>query len=628
MRLLPPGVPGELYIGGDGVAAGYRNRPELTAERFVPDPFHAGERLYRTGDLVRRVANGTLQYLARADNQIKLHGHRIEPSEIEALLREQPTVTNAAVIVRDERLIGYVSPTGQNLTALREALRARLPAYMVPGTLVELEALPETPNGKLDRNALPVPTEAPPAPETPRAHTTLEQLLETICAHTALLLGSPSTVEGDQRFAEVGIDSLSAAELLTRLHTVTGTRLRVSAVFEHPTPRALALHMHQLRTGCDQPTTELDLASRTTLEITLANGASVTEATGCLVTGATGFVGAFLVRELAQRGLAVECLVRGDDPIAARARLRAAMEEYELWDDQIAERIRVHAGDLARPRLGLTTSEFELLAGRVDAVYHSGAHVSAVHPYGALEATNVGGTREALRLAALQRPSVFHHISTIEVFAAHSSTMEIVDVHTAPTPPRARHGGYAQTKWVAEKLVDEAHRRGLPTVTYRLPRIVGDSRTGACQTRDLLWHVLKGCIQAHAAPEELHATYDLAPVDHVVRTIADTRASAGRTLHLTNPHRISFATIVGYLRDAGYLLAPMPLEQWAEHLRNDPDNAATPVLDVFLREMTGAGWSRLAFTSSTPDTPRLTRHLFDTYIDYFARTGYLPKPGE
>ncbi|WP_020389231.1 AMP-binding protein [Kribbella catacumbae] len=151
LRLLPPGVPGELYIGGDGVARGYRNRPDLSAERFVPDPFAPGT-LYRTGDLVRRLPGGALECLGRADQQIKLHGHRIEPGEIEAVLREVPAVRNAVVIVRDDRLIGYLTPTGHDLAALRETLRSRLPGYMVPAALVELDALPETPNGKLDRN--------------------------------------------------------------------------------------------------------------------------------------------------------------------------------------------------------------------------------------------------------------------------------------------------------------------------------------------------------------------------------------------------------------------------------------------------------------------------------------------
>ncbi|MYV64551.1 amino acid adenylation domain-containing protein, partial [Streptomyces sp. SID2131] len=161
LRPLPVGVFGELYIGGDGVARGYHGRPALTAERFVADPFDAGGRLYRTGDLVRRLPDGGLEYRGRADSQVKVRGHRIEPGEIEAALVRRPEVAAAAVAVRgqgvDAFLVGYVvwRDGDGDPAALRDFLREELPAPMVPGVLVPLERLPLTPNGKLDRRALP-----------------------------------------------------------------------------------------------------------------------------------------------------------------------------------------------------------------------------------------------------------------------------------------------------------------------------------------------------------------------------------------------------------------------------------------------------------------------------------------
>ncbi|MDS0808564.1 non-ribosomal peptide synthetase, partial [Burkholderia cenocepacia] len=157
---VPAGATGELYLAGAGLARGYLGRPALTAERFVPDPFVPGARMYRTGDLARRRADGALDYLGRVDTQVKLRGQRIEPGEIEALLRAAPGVNDAVVIVRDEQLIGYVA-RGEagplDRAALLDALRAQLPAYMVPSQLIELDALPVTPNGKCDRHALPAP---------------------------------------------------------------------------------------------------------------------------------------------------------------------------------------------------------------------------------------------------------------------------------------------------------------------------------------------------------------------------------------------------------------------------------------------------------------------------------------
>ncbi|WP_321896267.1 non-ribosomal peptide synthetase [Burkholderia cepacia] len=174
---VPAGATGELYLAGAGLARGYLGRPALTAERFVPDPFVPGARMYRTGDLARRRADGALDYLGRVDTQVKLRGQRIEPGEIEALLRAAPGVNDAVVIVRDEQLVGYVArgdvaPLDRG--ALLDTLRAHLPAYMVPSQLVELDALPVTPNGKCDRHALPAPVretaaEAAIATDTERA---------------------------------------------------------------------------------------------------------------------------------------------------------------------------------------------------------------------------------------------------------------------------------------------------------------------------------------------------------------------------------------------------------------------------------------------------------------------------
>ncbi|CAM3959907.1 Amino acid adenylation domain-containing protein [Corallococcus soli] len=165
---MPVGVAGELYIGGEGVTLGYLHRPELTQERFLPNPFRQGERMYRTGDLARWLADGTVEYLGRNDSQVKLRGFRIELGEVEAALASHPALAQAVALVRedrpgDRRLVAYlVTKPGQAYTdtELRKHLRSQLPQYMVPQHFVELEALPLTPNGKVDRKALPPPAGA------------------------------------------------------------------------------------------------------------------------------------------------------------------------------------------------------------------------------------------------------------------------------------------------------------------------------------------------------------------------------------------------------------------------------------------------------------------------------------
>jgi thioesterase domain-containing protein/acyl carrier protein len=250
LRLVPVGVPGELYIGGVPLARGYLGRPELTAEKFVPHPFSStpGARLYRTGDLARRRADGVLEFLGRADEQVKVRGFRIELGEIESVLASYPAVREATVVVRedqpgDKRLVAYVTGEAKDLGTpeLRRVLESKLPAYMVPSAFVVLEALPLTPNGKVDRKALPAPDGLPSETRdfvAPRdiLELQLTQVFEEV------LGGGPIGAKSD--FFELGGHSLLAVQLLRRIEQATGRSLPMSALFEGATVEHLA---HLLR---------------------------------------------------------------------------------------------------------------------------------------------------------------------------------------------------------------------------------------------------------------------------------------------------------------------------------------------------------------------------------------------
>jgi natural product biosynthesis luciferase-like monooxygenase protein len=260
-RPLPVGVPGELFIGGDGVAREYWKRPDLTAERFRPDPFvnHAGARIYRTGDLAKWRPDGRIDFLGRADNQLKIRGYRIELGEIEAALEEQPTIRQAVVMAREDtpadvRLVAYLlSDATISPVALRTALAAKLPDFMVPAHYIQVDAFPLTPNKKVDRKALPRPVEAAPADQAAEAPNTIAtpadaptpsgNVEEQIAAVWRGVLGV-SQITPKDNFFSLGGHSLLAVQAHRELKAIFGpAKLSITDIFRFPTLGALSQHL-------------------------------------------------------------------------------------------------------------------------------------------------------------------------------------------------------------------------------------------------------------------------------------------------------------------------------------------------------------------------------------------------
>ncbi|RVX39031.1 amino acid adenylation domain-containing protein [Nonomuraea polychroma] len=239
---------GEVHIGGAGVARGYHGLPGQTAARFLPDPYAGtpGARMYATGDLARVTPAGRLEYLGRADQQVKIHGFRIELGEIEATLRAAAEVKDAAVAVRDGRLVAYLVPRAQAVdwAALRERLRASLPDYMIPVRHTTLTSLPLTPNGKLDRGALPSPSWTRPGTAAFRAPvTTVESDLAEIWAE---VLGATEPIGADDDFFELGGHSLAAMQLIARVQAKYGLEVPILVLFEHPTIAGFAARLDDM----------------------------------------------------------------------------------------------------------------------------------------------------------------------------------------------------------------------------------------------------------------------------------------------------------------------------------------------------------------------------------------------
>lgn len=245
LNLLPPGAEGELYIGGIQVGMGYVARPDLTAERFLPDPFNPGGRMYKTGDVGRWLSNGVIEYMGRADHQVKLRGNRIELGEIEAQLMHMPGMTRTVVIARefgpgDVRLVAYLvnKDKAPSLSEVKAYLATKLPEYMLPQHVVTLDDIPLLPNGKIDRKALPAPAE--PQATTGGAYQAPRNDTERVVAQAMQEMLKVQQLGIDDDFFAMGGHSLLAARVIGQINKQLGTQLTLRALFEAPTPAKLA----------------------------------------------------------------------------------------------------------------------------------------------------------------------------------------------------------------------------------------------------------------------------------------------------------------------------------------------------------------------------------------------------
>jgi thioester reductase-like protein len=673
LQPVPIGVIGDLYIGGDGVSRGYLNRPELTTERFITNPLDTSEIIYRTGDLARYLPDGNIEFFGRSDQQVKVRGFRIETGEVEVALAAHPSVCQAVVVTWKERssdasLVAYtVAASGVEEAdpgQLREFLRQKLPDYMMPSIFINLESLPLTPNGKVDRRALPSPSKTRPdlrapyvAPRTP-----LELELVELCAQVLELEnqeGRPAVGVHDN-FFDLGGHSLLGTRLVFLLREKYGletAQLPLRALFEQPTVAHLAQIIDAALKGegvvyvsrgnfiqSGQLSLE-ELSAEAQLDPGISAGElvyePVEEPRHVLLTGATGFVGAFLLHDLLETTSAeVHCLLRADDLEQGMHRLKHNLSEYLLWNDSYSRRIKPILGDLGEPQLGLPDEEFARLAERVDVIYHNGAMVNFVYPYQAHKASNVLGTQEILRLASQTRLKPVHFVSTLSILYSGGINdgrifREDADLDQVGAP----FGGYAQSKWVAEKLVQQAGASGIPYAIYRPGLVSGHSVSGAWNTDNLISSMTRACVMLGSVPN-LDVMVNIVPVDFVSGAIVhlskDPR-NLGKVYHLDNPEPLHFSKLADWLANQGFEARMVSFDVWrAElfrqipHMPSDGWEPYLPLVEevdeeqVFMPEFDLSN-TLTGLNGSGIECHPVNARLFSTYLDYFTPHGFLEK---
>ncbi|KAI8923095.1 hypothetical protein BC831DRAFT_472975 [Entophlyctis helioformis] len=609
------GEVGEIYVRSSGLAEGYLALPDVTSTKFIANPFNpagppiteAGkqlshylgprDRMYRTGDLGRYKPDGSVECTGRADDQVKIRGFRIELGEIDTHLSQHPSVRENVTLVRrdkyeEQTLVSYFVPfdyeslenAAETIKDIRSYLKQKLPSYAVPTVFVPLMRMPLTPNGKVDKNALPFPDTALAAavPGDTAAGANAEEGSNLSSQQRSLrgiwsdLLGvPPSTIGLEDNFFDLGGHSILATRLIFAIRTAMAVDAPLGMVYQSPTLVGMAREIDFLRGGdlglmgnavsasdsndalepsarprrtkstehmlppSSEPAfdyaADLDVVDDPSLAAgTLSKFDYSRFSTGSKVTffltGVTGFLGAFILASLLRRfpGSRVICLVRASSSKDGLARVVANGERHLVWDAAWldAGRVEVVVGDLGAESFGVDEATWAQLVDQVDVIVHNGALVHWVYPYHKLRAANVIGTKTALRLATTHHLKPLHFVSSTSVLDTehyarkHDVGASIYESDDLEGSRLGLRSGYGQTKWVAEKLVMRAQERGVPATIIRPGYIVGDSRSGVTNTDDFLWRLVKGCIQLGKVPR-IGNVVNMCSVDYVADTISE-----------------------------------------------------------------------------------------------------------
>jgi len=636
---------GELYLSGVGLAKEYLHQEKLTEEKFL---LLNGKRLYKTGDRVVSHGRNEIEFIGRMDRQFKLRGNLIEPCEVERLLATLPRISFAYVMkqkLKRDILAAYIvfkseTPNQRKeISSIKSYLKKELPYWMVPERFVILNEIPLNMNEKLDLKSFPPLDMSRPSylPEIKRPITDKERILCII--FEKLLCVEPIGIDDD--FFLLGGDSISMLSLYAECSVMEIT-LSGDKFIQKPTVAGI-LEMNKTEKLETTSVTFLEKEARLEEELKRLIWNSNKKQSKCskiLLTGATGFLGSRILFELSQSvDTKMYCIVRNISSLNPRKKIESILApqgvEMNNWDS-----IHFIEGDISESRLGLSSEDWNFLTINIDSVFHFAAEVNLIMPYEELKRVNVNGTFEILKFCLTGNYKFLHYASTLSVFVSSDDTREKFYEEDQLNSMKEVYGGYAQSKWVSEKIIHNAMQEGYESVNiYRFGLITGDSMTGIGKTDDFFTRFLKSLANLKRFPkiksEELKI--DITPVDFAAKScIALSRSAANKHLfHIANPKSLGLDQLLNILKEYGVALDEVSIEEYLEICKSLGEEDSylylsisrgfvqrdefTPIRPLDLFQATGVQFDFANTSKSIPDyfnkCPVADRNLIFKYLD-------------
>lgn len=570
-KIMPQGTIGELYISGDGVGKGYMNKAKQTKESFLANPFDTKKTMYKVGDLGAFNKHGEIVCYGRVDHQVKIRGLRIELSEIEKQMLLVHNIADCVVVKKQindkDALCAYYIQDGYvDKNALRIALHAKLPEYMVPQYFVKMDMFPHTPNGKIDKKALPVPDLKEAEVKIVKPRNEIEEFLIQIIKQK---LGIKK-IGIDTNIFDLGADSLSVIGIVTELFRYN-YNIKVSDIYKNPTVRQLYDNIlkgneeHDSKNNCSDFSTinkRVESFSKNVECVKISKKYTV------LLTGATGFFGAHLLINMLENSKDIKkiyCIVRRKKGENAKERLLNKIHFYfsTKYDDILNQTVEIIEGEIKEEKFRLKEEKYNQLIKEVDIVIHSAANVNHYGSYKESEEVNIKATKNMIEFCKKSKAEL-HYISTMTISGNYlvkqdSKVKNIFNENSFFIGQNFEDNVYSKSKMIAEASVINYMDDNNKATIYRLGDLTGRYTDGGFQeniNNNATYLRLKSILDIGAMPKDIeNIDLEFSPVDSVaeaVRLIIWSDKCANRIFNIYNPNLISILELQEMIRKQDY----------------------------------------------------------------------------